>query len=61
MTKEVVVEKSTKPIKNEYRAGDIATETTRVIHNDTNQENIDIYEALARIMNDIEELKQGLL
>jgi hypothetical protein len=48
-------------LEDKYVVGDVATETARMIHDTETKENIDIHEAIARLMNDIEIIKKGLL
>lgn len=59
MVKDEVVSKDEKVVKKEYwGVGQVATQTQPVIVK--GEEKLDSFEALARIMNDLDELK-GLL
>jgi len=44
--------------KNIWEVGEVPTQTQPVIYNTKDEKQYDIYQALAKILNDIEEIKR---
>lgn len=53
--------KETKVIEQQYTVGAVATETQPVIVDNINNKHMDMYEAFAKILSDLEEIKKNIV